>query len=622
MRAALFAVAWLLYVVTAAPGAFLLDSGELQVAGAVMGVPHAPGHPLYVIIAHAASLVPFGPLGFRVTLVSGLFAAWSVVLVYDIARLSQSSDGRGARADLGAAVCALAFGVSGAVWLQAVRAEVYTLHLALALYLMKLGLDWFQAGRGSEDGRPRGPLLKAAFVVGLGAGNHHFLLLFHLPALVVLCLGDRSARATTLRALPAMAAFGLFGLLIYALLPLRAATDPLLNYGDPSTLQRFLDVIFARTFQQSVTETISVVDNLGAAAGMYVDSLGPAIVALAVLGWGLLVRERASRVVAIALAVAIGGNLTTKVLMALDPTNPDAFGYFQTGIALVASLAAVPLARALDDERWRLAGAGGVLVVVAVALSIALPGLDRVDLAGHRSPSAIDAQLTSEVAPGAVVMPSFFALHFNRYYHLGLEGRRPDVVHVHQGLEGNLGGGAGLLGQLEKKDRELAEIVRTFVETQRYPLRSLQALSERRPLYVEPSLSQPFPAGSLTYRGGLWRVGGAPDDAAATLDAQIEDQVTLQRLIGADMTAQREVRTTMTILWLQLAVARLQQGHGPAALAALDFVARISPGNPYEQRLRQYAGPLAAAEAKGDPRLEAMRRHLQRVDFTGLFAGP
>src|SRR5690606_14568810 len=158
---------------------------ELAAAGATLGVPHAPGHPLYVILAHAATLLPLGPLAFRVALLSAICGGLSVVLVLDLAR--PATDAAPARpADRAArkgdavmsALVALAFGASTALWLQANRAEVYTLHLLTALLATRLAWD-VHAGL---TGRP-GAAAAAALLVGLGGANHHLLMVAHLPAL-------------------------------------------------------------------------------------------------------------------------------------------------------------------------------------------------------------------------------------------------------------------------------------------------------------------------------------------------------------------------------------------------------------------------------------------------------
>ena len=70
-----FLVALLLYSWTLAPTVTVTDSGELIVVAWGLGVAHPPGVPLWIILAHLASLLPFGNVAQRINFSSALFAA-------------------------------------------------------------------------------------------------------------------------------------------------------------------------------------------------------------------------------------------------------------------------------------------------------------------------------------------------------------------------------------------------------------------------------------------------------------------------------------------------------------------------------------------------------------------
>src|SRR5437764_8486429 len=72
---AVFLVALVVYSWTLAPTVTLTDSGELILAAYGLGVAHPPGFPLWVILAHLASLVPLGSVAVRINFSSALFAA-------------------------------------------------------------------------------------------------------------------------------------------------------------------------------------------------------------------------------------------------------------------------------------------------------------------------------------------------------------------------------------------------------------------------------------------------------------------------------------------------------------------------------------------------------------------
>src|SRR5947208_4187969 len=86
--AAVFLAALLLFSWTLAPTVTLIDSGELIVVAQGLGVAHPPGFPLWVILAHLASLVPLGNVAVRINFSSALFAALaSAILTLVVAEL-------------------------------------------------------------------------------------------------------------------------------------------------------------------------------------------------------------------------------------------------------------------------------------------------------------------------------------------------------------------------------------------------------------------------------------------------------------------------------------------------------------------------------------------------------
>ncbi|PYK16703.1 MAG: hypothetical protein DME55_11785, partial [Verrucomicrobia bacterium] len=76
-----FLVALLLYSRTLAPTVTPTDSGELIVVARGLGIAHPPGVPLWIILAHLASLVPFGNVAQRINLSSALFAALACAML-------------------------------------------------------------------------------------------------------------------------------------------------------------------------------------------------------------------------------------------------------------------------------------------------------------------------------------------------------------------------------------------------------------------------------------------------------------------------------------------------------------------------------------------------------------
>src|SRR5688572_28464475 len=73
---------FVLYLATTAPTLTLWDSGELLSAVDTLGIPHPPGTPLFVFLAHVwATLLPGVPFAFAVNVASGVATATACALL-------------------------------------------------------------------------------------------------------------------------------------------------------------------------------------------------------------------------------------------------------------------------------------------------------------------------------------------------------------------------------------------------------------------------------------------------------------------------------------------------------------------------------------------------------------
>src|SRR5918997_308349 len=235
----------ILYIGTLAPTVLpygapdTLDSPMLQTAVPVLGVGHPTGYPTYMMLTHLFTYLPFGDPAYRVNLASAVYGVAAVLLVY-LAGL------RLARRAVAAAAGALAFGLSGAFWSQAVIAEVYTLEaLLVALVILSLFL-W----RDRREGRY---LLLSGFLVGLSL-THHLTSVLLVPAtLAFVFFTDRRVFSRKGLILKSVGLF-LLGLLPLLYLPIRALMHAPLNEADPSTPWRFLLLVTGGSFLAESSE--------------------------------------------------------------------------------------------------------------------------------------------------------------------------------------------------------------------------------------------------------------------------------------------------------------------------------------------------------------------------------
>ncbi|MCA9738491.1 MAG: DUF2723 domain-containing protein [Gemmatimonadota bacterium] len=234
--AALMALAVLvLYVVTLAPTTAFWDTSEYIATGYILGIPHPPGNPLFVMLARTWALL-LAPTGLspavRINLFAAVTSAASAGLWFLVAHrllLPVLRDDR--RAKLGAVAAAVLSATAYTVWNQSnVNEKVYTVSTLIIAWVTWLALRWHD--RRSEPGSER-YLVGILYLLVLGSTNHMMSVL-PLPAGLLLIALTMPAVLTRplfwARALPAV----VLALSVNFFLPIRSAQDPIINEGEPS----------------------------------------------------------------------------------------------------------------------------------------------------------------------------------------------------------------------------------------------------------------------------------------------------------------------------------------------------------------------------------------------------
>ena len=267
----LFAV----YAASLAPSVTLWDAGEFQAAAASLGIPHPPGTPLYILLANTwARVLGFIPFSVALNLLSAVCTAIACGLLGGL--MTRWTGSR---------LTGLAGGITAgsmlAVWLNATETEVYAVSMLLAVLMVVAG-----ERAGSRDSLRYRVLL--AYLIGLAIPIQISALVAAPPAILLAAMTSGRVRPDPRYLLslggvlvvviavssgsPGLAAVG-FGVLLAGMLwggadavrrPLepvalmlvagvalsatmfmlvRAAHDPLVNQGNPSTLGAMMDVV-------------------------------------------------------------------------------------------------------------------------------------------------------------------------------------------------------------------------------------------------------------------------------------------------------------------------------------------------------------------------------------------
>ncbi len=181
------------YLITLAPSVTLWDSGEFLSAIHTLGIPHPPGTPLFVLIAHAwRSLVPLDSFALVINAASALATATACTIFGSLAARWTSSSAAGFAA-------ALLAGTMAAVWQSATETEVYAYSLLLVATMLAV------AERAGDRWSDRHRLL-VAYLFGLAVALH-ISALVAAPGIVYLAATDTGARLSVRRALSPLGAF-------------------------------------------------------------------------------------------------------------------------------------------------------------------------------------------------------------------------------------------------------------------------------------------------------------------------------------------------------------------------------------------------------------------------------
>ncbi|MEX1051495.1 MAG: DUF2723 domain-containing protein, partial [Gemmatimonadales bacterium] len=173
---------------TLAPSVTFWDAGEFIAASKILGIPHPPGTPLFVLLGNFfGTIIPIGNFAWRTNLMTALFSATSAAFFFLVVVqvLRERGAGSGEREDPwyvygGGIAAALISAFLFTVWQNSNETEVYmvaTLTIAASCWLAWL----WRRHRGTE--RAAHLLLLIVYLGAVSIGNHLMALLVG-PAII------------------------------------------------------------------------------------------------------------------------------------------------------------------------------------------------------------------------------------------------------------------------------------------------------------------------------------------------------------------------------------------------------------------------------------------------------
>ena len=414
---------FVLYVRTLAPTVLyyddpdMLDAVMLQMQVAVLGITHPTGYPTYLTLTHFFTYLPVGDVAYRVNLASAAYAALAVGVVFGAGYLLS-------RRVVAAAVAAITFGLGGAIWSQAVIAEVYTMNaLLIALTLVSL-LLWRDRGRDRY-------LLLAALLCGLCL-THHLTSGLLLPASLLFVGLTDWRRLLELRLMLKCAGLFLLGLTPYLYLPIRSWMDAPMDANNPSNFERFWYVVSGGNLTGSFFAygPAELPGRLLFYWGHLTDNINPVLVMVGLTGAALMVaRDRP-------VGLLLGFLFLGWAFYSIENDIPDINLYFIPTYLVLCLWTSVGLGALLTEaehltERLPRTPQRAILVVLCtVLLIIPLIGVRETSAANDMSEANLGRQQVDAIAEKAAPNATILHHRSSAWYLVLVERRRQDLTLV------------------------------------------------------------------------------------------------------------------------------------------------------------------------------------------------
>ena len=271
---------FLCYLTTIAPSIIQIDSGELTAVQAIAGIAHPTGYPLFTIIGYIFSKLPFpSSTAFQLNILAalwcslgvGMFVYTSKFILDNIDRFRPFGKTRELKrkktkqketkkvqsgyripeslkymASIGGG---LFLGLSRTYWFQSTSVEVYSMHIFLISLIILVLLKAYVYNDESKVFSVKNPWIILAVVLALGFSNHMTTLLI-LPGIAYLYFSKEKLNTASIKqtGLMLLVFFPLL-IIIYSYLPLRAAQNPAIDWGNPVDFERIMRHISGKQYQ-------------------------------------------------------------------------------------------------------------------------------------------------------------------------------------------------------------------------------------------------------------------------------------------------------------------------------------------------------------------------------------
>lgn len=229
------------YIKTLTPTVPFWDSGEFIATSHLLGIPHPPGTPLYVLIGRLFSLLPVATVAVKINFLSALMSSVTVCLMFLVTwrflvRCLGHAPNKIEKLFImaGAMTAAFFIAFSDSFWDNAIEAEVYSAASLVQALCVFLTLRWAE---GRQKGKNDNLLLTIVYVMALAGMGIHLGGVLVVPGLVLFVLMTNKKSLLSPRFIALSVGAIILGTSVTLFLYIRAHLEPAINEADPRTLK-------------------------------------------------------------------------------------------------------------------------------------------------------------------------------------------------------------------------------------------------------------------------------------------------------------------------------------------------------------------------------------------------
>ncbi len=170
----IFLITFAVYFSTMAPTVSFWDTGEFIATSHILGVPHPPGSPLFLLVGKFFSLIPISSdIAFRVNIFSPIISALTISLLFLICnqfidRVDPNDNNKFFKM-WSSLTASLTFAFTHSHWFNAVETEVYAFSGFMTALVVFLIMRWSQK---IHDSNHTIYLIFISYIIGLATGLH------------------------------------------------------------------------------------------------------------------------------------------------------------------------------------------------------------------------------------------------------------------------------------------------------------------------------------------------------------------------------------------------------------------------------------------------------------------